>query len=237
VERSRRVFMPEAMFTSGKKGNRRVVVAGGFAGLGIGLTQRADMTETTFFDVIDLHQQFLDFIGKNVHRDDDELVPPSALGVISVGAGVFTMVGGQLVGARGLIEAVLRVGEVLSNENTRKWIAPIIGASVLGLTVYVVLELPNSIPRTVGRRVRRSVLSDGEWVEGHATRVGRETRKVLKLAGWDLRERFRAALDERGKEVGRSEEMERKAARAKDWFEHVLARTGHVRLDAGLVVA
>jgi mitofusin len=240
VERSKRVFMPEAMFTvrngrRTKSGKGGAIVAGGLSGLGIGLAQRQDLTETTFFDIFDVHHQFwVHFGDEKSASTDDEDSTMSALSIVSVGIGALTMVGGQAIGARTLIEGFIRVSEALSNESSRRWMAPVIGAGVIGLTAYLVLELPSSIPKTVGRRVKHSVIRNSrngqdDWAEENSVRISRETRKVLRLASWDLRERFRAAMEERGKEVGRSEEMERKAGNAKAWFEGVIARTGVVR--------
>ena len=56
-----------------------------------------------------------------------------------------TMVGGQAMGARALIEGVVRVTDLLSNETARKWAVPVIGAFTIGLTAYLILELPSSI--------------------------------------------------------------------------------------------
>ncbi|KAG6919617.1 hypothetical protein DXG01_003481 [Tephrocybe rancida] len=253
VERSRRVFMPEAMFSAvrrGAKGNKSrkssssgTIVAGGIHGLGIGLAQRPDMLETTFLDLFDVHHQmWLHFGDGNVKEDEEQLLSlvPSALSIVSVGVGALTMVGGQAVGARGLIEGVLRITDLVGNETTRKWAAPVLGAFTVGLTAYLILELPSSIPRTVGRRVRASVtrkdgVSEGEsFLDVHAGRVSKETRKVLRLASWDLRERFRGAMEERSKEVKGAEEMERKALRAKEWFGDVGRRTGEIRAGAEL---
>ncbi|KAA1476883.1 hypothetical protein DENSPDRAFT_785737 [Dentipellis sp. KUC8613] len=250
VERSRRIFMPEAMFSvrKGAKDARRhsrrhsgAVVAGGALGLGIGLAQRADMLESSFFDVFDVQHQFWLHFGDEKEGAEEDEKAPSALGIMSVGLGALTMVGGQAVGARGLIEGVVRVADLLGNETTRKWAAPVIGATVVGLTAYFILELPSTIPRTVGRRIRRALTKpvvDGQeplFVDAHAVRVSRETRKVLRLASWDLKERFRAAMEERGKEVKGAEEMERKAGKAAEWFRGVEEKTAEVRVQAGLV--
>ncbi|KIY46708.1 hypothetical protein FISHEDRAFT_46795 [Fistulina hepatica ATCC 64428] len=245
VERSRRVFMPEAMFSAvrrSNKGNARKrrssvggsVVAGGTVGLGLGLAQRSDMTETTFFDILDVSHHFWAHLGNEKSEDDESM--PSALGVISVGLGALTMVGGQAVGARGVIEGVIRLADLFASETTRKWAAPVLGAFTIGMTAYFVLELPASIPRTVGRRVRASVQrdGDGDYVVAHAARIARETRKVLRLASWDLRERFRTAMAERGKEVEGMEDMERRAMKAQAWFEEVAQRTAEVRKQAAL---
>ena len=252
VERSRRVFMPEAMFSVMRRGakgmkSRRsssyaggAVVAGGIHGLGIGLAQRSDLLDTTFFDLFDVHHQFWVHFGDDKNTsDEDDSSTPSALSIVSVGAGALTMVGGQAIGLRGLVEGIVRVTDLLENETARKWAAPVLGAVTIGLTAYLVLELPSSIPRTVGRRVKASVVrGDGVeedmYVGVHVGRISRETRKVLRLASWDLRERFRGAMEERGKEVKGAEEMERKASRAKDWFGNVGERTGEIRAGARL---
>ena len=256
VERSRRVFMPEAMFStmrrgtrgaksrrSSSAGSRDAIVAGGLHGLGIGLAQRPDLLETTFFDLFDVqHQLWLHFGDKDGLAEGDKMsLIPSVLSVASVGVGALTMVGGQTIGVRGLVEGVLRVTDLLGNETTGKWAAPVLGAFTIGLTAYLIMELPSSIPRTVGRRVRASIVRqdgyvpEGEtYVDVHAVRISRETRKVLRLASWDLREKFRGALEERGKEVKAAEEVVRRAGRAKEWFGDVGRRTGEVRVGAAL---
>ena len=249
VERSRRVFMPEAMFSSraDKKGNRRsrqgsrAIVAGGMYGLGIGLAQRHDMLETTFFDLFDIHHQFWVHFGEA--RNDSEEVTVSTLGYASVGLGALTMVGGKAVGARSLIEGVVRVCDLFENETARKWAAPVLGAAVIGLTAYVVLELPSTIPRTIGRRIKASLTKEseekgeeGSFVDGHAARVSRETRKVLRLGSWDLKERYRGAMEERGREVQGAEEMETRAKKALDYFHQLETRSSDVR-DSVVIVS
>ncbi|KAL4249819.1 Mitofusin family protein [Abortiporus biennis] len=242
VERSRRVFMPEAMFnlrtdknTRRKSGRRQsgAIVAGGIHGLGIGLAQRPEMLEITFFDLFDVQHQFWLHFGDKTSEDEDPSL--TALSVASVGLGALTMVGGKTLGARGLIEGIVRLSDLLGNETARKWAAPVAGAIAIGITAYFVLELPSSIPRTVGRRIRTSLLKEQEekaedsFVDAHSMRISRETRKVLRLASWDLKERFRGAMDERGKEVKGAEELEKKAKKAVEWFKEVEQRANQVR--------
>jgi mitofusin len=252
VERSRRIFMPEAMFSavrrvgSGGKGknalktrNSAVVVAGGAHGLGIGLAARPDMLETTVLDLFDVNHQFWVHFGDGESKTSSEDSNPGALSVVGVGLGALTMVGGQAIGVRGVIEGIVRLSDFFGNETTRKWALPVVGAVTIGAVVYVVLELPSSIPRTVGRRIRASVAAtegeeDKQWEAEHAVRIGRETRKVLRLASWDLRERFRGAMEERSKEVRNAEEGEKRALKAQEWFGSVGERVGEVRGKARL---
>jgi mitofusin 2 len=286
--RTRRVFMPQAMFVprlSHDKGRKRsnrerqsatsMVVAGGSQGLGLGLlTQRSDLMEVTFVDILDLNHHLMTRLyprrGKkddeSDDEDDDDDASASALGTLGLGLGAIMMVGGRTIGARGLIEGVIRASDLLFESNGvsgRWWIAPLVGAATLGFTIYFVLELPREIPRTVGRRIRSALNhpdklnatatslartpltaastggSTGSVAVGagprfadiHADRISRETRKVLRLAAWDLRERFRAAMEESGRDVKSAEEAEKRAMDAIKWFTQAGERTGSVRVS------
>lgn len=232
VAKSKRVFIPEAMFSArSSRHARRRSSNNVINAVGIGLSQRPDFLNTTFLDIYDFHHQFGVVFSDG--KDLDILSSPTGLGVASAGLGVLTMIGGQTLGVRGLIEGVVRVTDLLSNENARKWVAPIVGAVAVGMTLYVILELPSTVPRTIGRRIKNSLEGtapgeSGDWVGTNAERVGRETRKVLRLASWDLKQRISTTIDERAKEVKTAEDIERKSSRAVDWFGQAKERTGKV---------
>ncbi|GJJ15497.1 hypothetical protein Clacol_009775 [Clathrus columnatus] len=247
VERSKRIFMPERMFLpkKGGKSTRSTTVAGGIHGLGIGLAQQTDMLEITFLDVFDFRRFLATHFGdeetKHQAAEADDDSSTSTISVISVGLGALTMVGGKTLGMHGLIEGVARLTNLFENETVRRWAAPVIGAFTIGLTAYFIIELPHTIPRSVGRRIRSSLIrpAEGEsedlmYVNAHSLRVARETRKVLRMASWDLKERFRVALDEHSKEANNAEELERKANSALEWFKDVQKRTSETRTSAGL---
>jgi mitofusin len=232
VAKPKRVFIPEAMFSTRGSRYARRRSSNNTTAVGIGLSQRPDLLNTTFLDIYDFHHQFA--VVFSDEKDLDTVNSPTALGVVSVGLGTMTMIGGQALGIRGLVEGVVRVTDLLGNENTRKWVAPIIGAVTIGMTWYVILELPSTVPRTIGRRIKKTLkdsASSGEsedWVEGNAERVGQETRKVLRLASWDLKQRIGTTIDERAKEVATAEEVKKSSRRAEGWFEEVKERAGQV---------
>ncbi len=169
VERSRRVFMPQAMFSPrpGKKANRRsgsfhgTLVAGGTHGLGLGLAQRQNMLDVSFFDIFDAQHCFSMQLPSNEQNSSSSalVTQENALGVASLGLGALTVAGGKAFGARGLIEGIVRISNVMENDNVRKWAAPILGAFTIGLTLYFIIELPSSIPRNVGRRIKAGLVT------------------------------------------------------------------------------
>ncbi|KAF8269393.1 transmembrane GTPase fzo1 [Lactarius quietus] len=249
VERSRRVFMPEAMFSTRRTrdGKRRVrsnsaVVAGGTLGLGIGFATREEMLEPTFLDLLDAPYHLWIYLCDGKEAEDEEKAK-SAIGIVSVAVATVTMIGGQSLGLRGFVEAVMHVTNILADENTRKWGAPVLGALAAGAAAYVILELPNSVPRAVGRRIRHSLVEpvggprpqEEHFVYFHAARVARETRKVLRLVSWDVKQRFRVTFEERSHEVRVAEETEGRAICAKEFFAVVGQRTAEIRDHAGLV--
>ena len=69
--------MPEAMFSVDKNARRKsrrqsTLVAGGVYGLGLGLAQRPDMLDTSFFDIFDVQHQFnIHFTDKKTDEDSD----------------------------------------------------------------------------------------------------------------------------------------------------------------------
>ena len=245
VERSRRVFMPQAMFSPrpGKKVNRRsgsfhgTLVAGGTHGLGLGLAHRQNMLDVSFFDIFDAQHCFSVQLPSNERNSSSSalVTQENALGMASLGLGALTVAGGKAFGARGLVEGIVRISNLMENDNVRKWAAPVLGAFTIGLTLYFIIELPSSIPRNVGRRIKAGLVAceEGEeelkFVNVHTARVGREARKVLRLASWDLRERFRGAMEERGREVKSNEEIECRAINALKFFDDVVERAGEVQ--------
>lgn len=111
--------------------------------------------------------------------------------------------------------------------------------AAVGLGVYLVIDLPRAVPRNVGRRLRRrldasasSPSPDGtprpaaatSWADAESNRIAKETRKVLRLAGWDLRERFRSALESAQTEQDDARDSLRAAKEASRWLDEFKGR-------------
>lgn len=247
VERSKRVFNANAMFFNHGKGRR----SSGLTNVGLSLTDNVVLKEVSISDIFDL--QFHLFLGDDVPADKEKtsslksLIPASVpaemsgLGAASVAIGAFSMAGGKTMAIRTIFESAVHLSELASSPVVRKWAGPALGVLVVGAVAYVVYELPRSIPRNVGRHIRASLLAgaadEGEETPFHqaeAQRIGREVRKVMRLAAWDLRERFRGALESRTEIVRENEEAARRASGAIEWFGQVDSRVEGIRSQLGL---
>jgi mitofusin len=105
--------------------------------------------------------------------------------------------------------------------------------SAVGLAVFIVIDLPRAVPRNIGRKLQSSLSSPltssptsppTSFSTAHSDRIARETRKVLRLAGWDLRERFRSALEKSANERKEVEATVDKAEHALTWLGDFLVK-------------
>ncbi|CBQ71274.1 related to FZO1-GTP-binding protein, required for biogenesis of mitochondria [Sporisorium reilianum SRZ2] len=242
AQKRERIFNPQVMF-----GKRRAMP--GLVGLGLG----AQVVEVQASDFFDAYHHFTVVTGGSLSQDksdksgkssDDEL---SLVSSVSLGLGALTLMGGKALGAKTAVDVFVRISDLVGNPTARRWAGPVFAVVSTGLVVYFIYDLPNSVPRNVGRSIkcglqsgtllRSSTTSDASsssseeasFAAVHSARVGRETRKVLRLASWDLQERFRVAIAQRRAEVERQEAKQASANLAIDWFDKTTARVTAIR--------
>ena len=120
--------------------------------------------------------------------------------------------------------------------------------TAIGLAIFIVVDLPHAIPLNIGRKLVLSLSSPlaplaslastpvapTSFATAHSDRISRETRKVLRLAGWDLRERFRAALEKSAVERREVEGRVGKDVEAIRWLDEFVerVRVEELRVDA-----
>ncbi|KAG8740253.1 mitofusin [Ceratobasidium sp. 414] len=227
--RQPRVFVPSAMF------NRRGRGAAA-SGAGIGLSRTPDLVQSSTSDVFDFEhflETYIVFPSGSEKTIEDKT---TALSLASLGLGAATMVGTKTFGLRSVMQAI----DLLGNKTVRAWAAPVLMLAVVGGAAWLVVDLPYSIPRTVGRRIAVQLSAPKSasvgFIDNHAARVGRETRKVLRLAAWDVRERYRAAGEETGRAVKEAEVVQKRAEVAWSFFARLGERVAGVRVIGGLMV-
>ncbi|GAA5937569.1 mitofusin [Sporobolomyces koalae] len=217
-----RVFRPEVMFAKRRRGVGKLAARGIASGLGLGAATStglgtnwtANDFDVSFLDLFDLERLYhLSTTGSTSEKrkmitDSDDVVEKGTL--VGLGLGSLGMLGSRMVGIKGTMESLNKIVQLVGSKTARKWAGPVIGVLTVGLVVYVIVDLPRAIPRNIGRKLQLSLSSSPDVLSpqsppitfstAHSDRIARETRKVLRLAGWDLRERFRAALDQSARE-------------------------------------
>ncbi|EPQ26192.1 uncharacterized protein PFL1_06128 [Pseudozyma flocculosa PF-1] len=260
VEKRQRIFNPDAMFAK-----RRSLP--GLVGLGL-TTEVVEVQPSDFFDAWH-HFAVLTGSGQGGEGKDKALASSSSrgddeLGMVSglsLGLGAITLLGGKTLGAKTAVDALVRVSDLVGNPTARRWAGPVFALLSTGLVVYFIVDLPNSVPRNVGRALRHGLVSGSAVATGgaattttvavgdksgagevrsftaqHSARVSRETRKVLRLATWDLQERFRDAIAQKRQEVEREEAKAKSAQMALEYFAGAEAQVGRVRAKVDEVV-
>ena len=112
---------------------------------------------------------------------------------------------------------------------------------------WVVTDLPNAVPRNVGRSLKHELMnghsvvhlpsnsaallrhSSNVFATMHGMRTTREVRKVLRLASWDIQEKFRVAIAQRRADVQKAEAQEKLASAALAWLTEMAARSASVQ--------
>ncbi|PWN40860.1 hypothetical protein IE81DRAFT_304554 [Ceraceosorus guamensis] len=156
---NQRVFLPEAMFAKRRNNSRGTA----FAGLGLS----EDLVEVKLTDLFDLPHYILivsrkaglDHLlesasdGKERSLTKQEKENAAAAGGLTLSLGAVTLLGGKTLGAKTLIDSVLKFTSLASNGTVRKWTAPVFAVVGSVLVVWYIRDLPNSIPRNAGRSI------------------------------------------------------------------------------------
>lgn len=93
----------------------------------------------------------------------------------------------------------------------------------IGLAVYIVVDIPRAITANIGRKIQFSLESQSEptgYADVEADRISKESRKVLRLASWELREQFRKAFEKSQQECASVEDQRVKSQHALEWLEN-----------------
>ncbi|KAG8882870.1 hypothetical protein FRB99_004635, partial [Tulasnella sp. 403] len=64
-----------------------------------------------------------------------------------------------------------------------------------------------------------------------------ETRKVMRIAAWDCKDRFQRVYKEKSREVKSAEDSAARTSKAMEMFRGILLKTGYAREKADLAAA
>lgn len=239
MELPKRVFVPEAMFTKRHENTA-------FAGLGVSL----DIVSVRLTDLFDVPYHFSLVMGgerAKVSSESEEkaVSAPS----FTIGLGALSLIGGHALSAKTFAQAFVRLTDILGSRSVRRWAGPVLLLVGAGVMAWVVSDLPNAVPRNVGRSLKKELCSgvgvvqlpgnspallrnsSNVFATMHSMRTMREVRKVLRLASWDIQEKFRVAISQRRAEVSKAEAQEKLADAAIEWLTQTAARSAAIQSE------
>lgn len=245
IDVPKRIFMPEAMFSHKHEGTV-------FAGLGVSL----DIVNVRLTDLFDVPHHFSFVMGRFSPKsspdesNDKALTTPS----FTVGLGALSLLGGHALNAKTIAEAFVRFTDILGSRVVRRWAAPVLLLLGAGAVAWIVTDLPNAVPRNVGRNLQRELKgghgvvqlpgnspmllrnSSNLFATMHSMRTMREVRKVLRLASWDIQEKFRVAISQHRANVSKAEAQEKLADKAVEWLSQTAARSAAIQSEVACLL-
>lgn len=235
----KRVFMPEAMFSK-KPGTTAL------AGLGVNV----DVVQVRVSDLFDLQHHVDLVIGATERRSKAaEKERARASPSFTLGLGALSLVGSHALSIRSITEAFVRLTDILGSRAVRRWAGPALLVLGVGAVAWVVSDMPQAVPRNVGRNLRKELMngssvislpgqngllqrqSKNVFATLHGMRVNREVRKVLRLASWDIQEKFRVVITQHRADVQKAEAQEKLAETALEWLMQTASRCTSVQAE------
>ncbi|KAF4469398.1 mitofusin [Fusarium albosuccineum] len=102
----------------------------------------------------------------------------------------------RMIGMNTWMDQALTATRVLSNENLRQLILPGILVAAVAASVYVLQQIPNSLPPRLASKISTQ-LADLDYVHSNSTRISSSVRKVLRFPADNLR----VGLDQSAKDL------------------------------------
>lgn len=104
---------------------------------------------------------------------------------LSLGAAM--ALGGRIMGFRDVMSGVWSVSNNM--QNARRLILPVVGVASFGFLVYIVSDMRYAVQRKLVKKFKEAV-RDSNYVEAQGRRMARESRKVLRVEGWEIQSRL-----------------------------------------------
>lgn len=211
-----RKFNPQAMFARGRKyplinpANRSF----GHCASSLGIATLGDLID---FDRLNWFKSTTSSKSIESYLNGAGSSSSTAGLVGSLGFGTLTLFGTGVTGGRAFVEALVKLSEIAGSKGFRKWTGTAVAIMSVGFGIYLILDIPRAIPRNIGKKLERelnemicqgSLSHNGnqknelatewqevKWIDYEIDRLTKETRKVVRLTGFELREKFRASFE------------------------------------------
>lgn len=154
-----------------------------------------------------------------------DLVLDDKLSGLALSTGAAAMVGGRMLGFKDAVTSMCSVSNIMSGPNVRRWVIPVVGVASIGFLVYVVSDMRNAVERKLVKKFKTEA-RESEYVERHSIRVARESRKVLRVEGWEIQNRIQKAIEQKEQKRSDTEAVALTSKETAEYFAAVLDKSG-----------
>jgi len=106
-------------------------------------------------------------------------------------------------------------------------IVPVLSVAGLGVLVYLITDMRYAVERKVAKKIRKQIKESG-YADNHSYRIARASRKVLRISGWDLANRFQKAIEAQEKQREEQKQAAEISQAALHYFTDLLAKTSEL---------
>lgn len=154
-----------------------------------------------------------------------DLVLDDKLSGAALSFGAAAMVGGRMLGFKDAVSSIWSVSSMVGNNNLRRWVVPVVGVASVGFLVYVVSDMRSAVERKLVKKFKQAVRDTG-YVEGQGHRIARESRKVLRVEGWEIQNRIQKAIENKEQKRNETEQIAFASKETAEYFAAILSRSG-----------
>ncbi|KAI1417470.1 hypothetical protein F5Y13DRAFT_151073 [Hypoxylon sp. FL1857] len=141
---------------------------------------------------------------------------------------VATALGGRLVGGMGWMDHTLNVVKVVGNDNLRKLIVPGLVLAAVSAAVYVVQQIPHSLPQRLSNKISAQ-LASMDYVHVNSERISSSVRKVLRFPADNLRVSLTRSVEQLGTRREKTVKVRGESEVALKYFGNLVRESAHQR--------
>lgn len=155
-----------------------------------------------------------------------DLVLDDKLSGAVLSAGAAAMVGGRMLGFKDAVSSIWSVSNMMGgSQNVRRWVVPFVGVASVGVIVYVISDMRNAVERKLVKKFKNAVRETG-YVDAQSHRIARESRKVLRVEGWEIQNRIQKAIEQKEQKRSDTEAIALVSKETAEYFAAILEKTG-----------
>lgn len=154
-----------------------------------------------------------------------DLVLDDKLSGVVLSSGAAAMVGGRMLGFKDAVSSIWSVSNIMSGPNFRRWVVPVVGVASVGFILYVVSDMRSAVERKLVKKFKNAVRETG-YVEGQGLRIARESRKVLRVEGWEIQNRIQKAIEQKEQHRSDTEAVALNSKETAEFFAAILEKSG-----------